>query len=101
MPIAILILVAVAAAFAQDQDRTFPTPAIPLWEKGAPGALGNEDRDQPTLTLYPPFRETIGTAVIIAPGGSYQGLAQNLEGRQVANWFNALGVTAFLLKYRL
>jgi acetyl esterase/lipase len=101
MRIVILVLVAVAPAFAQDQDRTFPTPTIPLWEKGAPGALGNEDRDQPTLTLYPTFRETNGTAVIIAPGGSYQGLAQNLEGRQVANWFNAFGVTAFLLKYRL
>lgn len=99
--IAILILVAGAAASAQDGDRTFPTPTIQLWEKGAPGALGNEDRDHPTLTLYPTFRETIGTAVIIAPGGSYQGLAQNLEGRQVANWFNAIGVTAFLLKYRL
>jgi hypothetical protein len=95
------LLVAVAAASAQDGDRTFPTPTIQLWEKGAPGALGNEDRDHPTLTLYPTFRETIGTAVIIAPGGSYQGLAQNLEGRQVANWFNAIGVTAFLLKYRL
>jgi acetyl esterase/lipase len=101
MRIAILVLVGVAAAFAQDRDLTFPTPAIPLWEKGVPGALGNEDRDQPMLTLYPTFRETIGTAVIIAPGGSYQGLAQNLEGRQVANWFNAIGVTAFLLKYRL
>jgi acetyl esterase/lipase len=99
MQIAILVLAAVVATSAQ--DPTFPTPTIPLWEKGAPGALGNEDRDQPTLTLYPTFRETIGTAVIIAPGGSYQGLAQNLEGRQVANWFNAIGVTAFLLKYRL
>jgi len=99
MRIAVLVLAAAVGAFAQ--DPTFPTRTIPLWEQGAPGALGNEDRDQPTLTLYPTFRETIGTAVIIAPGGSYQGLAQNLEGRQVANWFNAMGVTAFLLKYRL
>src|SRR5262245_1282505 len=99
MKIAILVLVASIEALAQ--DPTFPTRTIPLWEHGAPGALGNEDRDQPTLTLYSTFRETIGTAVIIAPGGSYQGLAQNLEGRQVANWFNAMGVTAFVLKYRL
>jgi len=99
MRTAILILLTISTAFAEDQ--TFPTTTIPLWEKNTPGALGTADSDQPTLTLYPTFRETIGTAVIIAPGGSYQGLAQNLEGRQVANWFNAAGVTAFLLKYRL
>jgi acetyl esterase/lipase len=39
--------------------------------------------------------------VIIAPGGSYLGLASNLEGRQVADWFTSRGVTAFVLKYRL
>jgi acetyl esterase/lipase len=99
MRIAILVLVAITGALAQ--DPTFPTHTIPLWETHAPGALADEERDRPTLTLYPTFRQTIGTAVIIAPGGSYEGLALNLEGRQVANWFNALGVTAFLLKYRL
>lgn len=93
----LLLLFTVAWA----QDSTFPTPAIPLWENGAPGALGTGESDQPTLTIYKPFRKPVGTAVIIAPGGSYMGLAQNLEGRQVANWFNAMGVTAFLLKYRL
>ena len=41
------------------------------------------------------------TAVIVAPGGSYHFLASNHEGRQVANWLNAMGVTAFVLKYRL
>jgi acetyl esterase/lipase len=39
--------------------------------------------------------------VIVAPGGAYRGLAANLEGRQVADWFAARGVTAFVLKYRL
>ena len=42
-----------------------------------------------------------GTAVILAPGGAYLGLAANLEGRQVADWFAARGVTAFVLRYRL
>jgi acetyl esterase/lipase len=42
-----------------------------------------------------------GTTVIVAPGGAYRGLASNLEGRQVADWFTARGVTAFVLKYRL
>ncbi len=83
------------------QDLTFPTPEIPLWANGAPGALGSEEADQPSVTVYKPFREPNGTAVILCPGGSYMGLALNLEGRQVANWFNAMGVTAFVLKYRL
>jgi acetyl esterase/lipase len=39
--------------------------------------------------------------VIVAPGGAYLGLAANLEGRQVADWFTSRGVTAFVLKYRL
>jgi acetyl esterase/lipase len=43
----------------------------------------------------------VSTGIIVAPGGGYGALAMNHEGRQVANWFNALGVTAFVLKYRL
>ena len=38
---------------------------------------------------------------VISPGGAYVGLASNLEGRQVADWFAARGVTAFVLQYRL
>ena len=80
-----------------DEPRT-----IPLWEHAAPGALGNQDQDIPTLTVYLPVDPSqTRTAVIVAPGGSYAMLASNHEGRQVANWFNALGVTAFVLKYRL
>jgi acetyl esterase/lipase len=75
---------------------------VRLWENGAPGALGSGDADQPTLTLYTPLDSAAsGTAVIVAPGGGYQFLATNHEGRQVADWLNALGITAFILKYRL
>ena len=57
-----------------------------LWENGAPGALGSGDLDQPTLTLYTPLDPAAsGTAVIVAPGGGYQFLATNHEGRQVAD----------------
>src|SRR5205823_12646814 len=69
-------------------------------EQGAPGALGNDESDRPTLTYYAPVYPT-GTAVVIAPGGGYVFVATNHEGRQIANWFNALGVAAFVLKYRL
>ena len=58
--------------------------------------------DIPTLTVFKPFDGTAnGSAVIIAPGGGYLGLAANHEGRQVADWFASRGVTAFVLRYRL
>jgi acetyl esterase/lipase len=73
-----------------------------LWDKSAPGALGEKDEDIPTLTLYPVgHRDKPGPAVVVAPGGSYRHLAANHEGRQIANWFNAMGITAFVLQYRL
>ncbi len=72
-----------------------------MWEGGAPGALGKADTDVPTLTAYRAPRVSNGTAVIVAPGGGYQNLAMEHEGRQFAYWFNAMGVTAFVLKYRL
>ena len=75
---------------------------IPLWENRAPGALGDADADRPTLTVFRAAgRQTGGTSVIIAPGGGYVNLAMDKEGRQIASWFNAMGVTAFVLKYRL
>lgn len=72
-----------------------------LWSNGAPGALGAADDDRPTLTVFRTTLRANGTAVIIAPGGGYTHLSMNNEGRQVAGWFNAMGVTAFVLKYRL
>jgi acetyl esterase/lipase len=84
-----------AKAAASDEPQTFP-----LWGNGAPGALGHEDSDIPTLTYYPAM-QGIPTAVIVAPGGGYRGLAMNHEGRQIANWLNAAGISAFVLKYRL
>ena len=73
-----------------------------LWEGGAPGALGTGDLDVPMLTVLRPQPRTENrTAVIVAPGGAYLGLASNLEGRQVADWYASRGVTAFVLRYRL
>lgn len=73
---------------------------VPLWTSSAPAALGDQDADKPTLTIYP-ARDPNGTAVIVCPGGGYGALADNHEGRQVANWLNAMGITGFVLKYRL
>ena len=71
---------------------------ILLWPDGAPGALGQEDGDRPTLTIYR-ARQPRAPPVVVAPGGGYGALASNHEGRQVANLLNAAGVTAFVLKY--
>jgi acetyl esterase/lipase len=82
-----------------------PPPASPqeilLWENGAPGALGQADTDKPTITAYRAPRGSTGTAIIVAPGGGYGALAMEHEGKQWAYWYNAMGVTAFVLKYRL
>ena len=74
---------------------------IPLWEAGAPGALGDTDADKPTLTIYRASRAAVGTGIVVAPGGGYGALAMDHEGRQVAAFFNAMGLSAFVLKYRL
>jgi len=74
---------------------------IVLWPGGAPGAVGNEPIDIPTLTPYlPPKDKITGAAIIVCPGGGYTHLADH-EGGPVAEWLNSLGVTAFVLKYRL
>lgn len=74
---------------------------IPLWPNGAPGALGNEAKDIPTLTVYlPPAELATGAAMVICPGGSYANLAEH-EGSHYARWFNSHGIAAFVLKYRL
>src|SRR5215469_4918978 len=75
---------------------------MPLWSGAAPGALGKDDADIPSMEVYLPRNTPAGmTAVVILPGGGYRNLALNHEGRQVANYLNAAGVAAFVLKYRL
>ena len=103
---ALIALSSVWGTLAQAQRTTSPNVEEPrkiyLWEGTAPGALGSDEADKPSLTYYAPWGENVsGTAVIVAPGGSYRFLASNHEGRQVANWFNALGIAAFVLTYRL
>lgn len=59
-------------------------------------------RGNPTLTVYHPLTaRSNGTAVIICPGGGYMRLSMTGEGMDVAKWLSSLGITAFVLKYRL
>ncbi len=56
----------------------------------------------PSITMYPASKENAtGTAVIILPGGGYGILAASHEGSDVALRLNKMGITAFVLKYRL
>jgi acetyl esterase/lipase len=73
-----------------------------LWPGGAPGAVGNEALDQPKITVYrAPAGTANGAAVVVCPGGGYVVLASDHEGKMVAEWLNSLGVSAFVLQYRL
>ena len=98
LPRILLGLTLLAGAGLQAQE---PAAEL-LWPASAPGALGTQAEDQPSITPYVlPKGTGSGTAVVICPGGGYQSLAMDKEGYQVAKWLNTLGVSAFVLKYRL
>ena len=90
-----------------------PAPVIPLWPEGVPGAKagGGEERiangrisniHVPTLTYFPaPGDRANKASVVVCPGGGYQIVAFSHEGIDVARRLNAMGVSAFVLKYRL
>ena len=84
------------------QANVAAAKTVLLWPAGAPGSQGEEDIDKPTLTVYlPAGANATKTGVVVAPGGGYQHLAMEKEGTAVAQWLNARGVAAFVLKYRL
>jgi acetyl esterase/lipase len=56
---------------------------------------------QPSLTVYPPKGKNTGAAALVFPGGSYVRLAWNLEGTEVCDWLNSMGMTCVLVKYRV
>jgi acetyl esterase/lipase len=86
---------------AMPLDPALGITTIPLWNGVPPDSSGPVEA-VPTLTVFlPQPGRGNGTAIVIAPGGAYRGLASNLEGRQVADWFTSRGVTAFVLRYRL
>ena len=97
---------------------------LEIWPHGAPGAptnlaaegdtttakenlvagkplvrLGNVS--VPTLTLYKPTGKNTGAAVVVFPGGGYRILAIDLEGTEVCDWLNSIGIMCVLLKYRV
>lgn len=112
-----LALVANQTAIAQEH------PEVEIWPNGLPAGAVAFDADKakelteatkadpkgyirfvdtPSLTVYQAPKESAnGSAVVICPGGGYQLLAWQHEGVELAEWFNSIGVTAFILKYRV
>ncbi len=100
-------------AFGQDST------VIHLWEKQVPGlndkkhpAIVTEnhsnhvtrltDVTDPTMTVFQPDSSVNRhAAVLVCPGGAYKILAINLEGYEIAHWLNSMGITAFVLQYRV
>ncbi len=87
---------------------------IPLWEKGkTPNSKGMELKDDIRnervyqvgtpgfYAFFPSQQENKGAAILICPGGGYERLAYQISGTQLAKWFNTLGISAFVLNYRL
>jgi len=87
---------------------------IPLWETGkmpnSKGiALKDEIRNERVYQVgtpgfyafFPSNQENKGAAVLICPGGGYERLAYVISGTQLAKWFNSIGISAFVLNYRL
>src|SRR5690349_10979231 len=56
---------------------------------------------RPTLTVYqPPKDKNTDVAMLICPGGGYHNLGWDVEGTEIAEWLNSIGVTGIILKYR-
>ena len=95
-------LVSVLMFFALTANINAQSAPIVLWENGAPNAVGKEAQDIPTITPFlAPKENATGAVVLVCPGGGYARLSDVKEGSDVAKWLNTLGISAFVLKYRL
>ena len=116
-PLPVLILMVASAAFAQGPDPS-PPAEIPLYPGAAPGSEKWDWREKavtrpnglptvtdvvrPVLLHYPAEKgKAVGSAMIVAPGGGFRALMISYEGVDIARRLNAMGVDAFILKYRL
>ncbi|GGY70405.1 endo-1,4-beta-xylanase [Cellvibrio zantedeschiae] len=108
-----LIITAVALVFTNIAMADEPQ-VIYLWKKGAPGFEKLKDKPEsaqdwwvrdinnPSIVVFKPPKEIANsTAILVAPGGGHRNLVFNSEGRDAAQFLNKLGITVFVLKYRL
>ena len=110
-----LYLVALVTIFLSLND-SFGQTILPLWPDGVPNQNPSREVENkmyqdilrisnvqnPTLEVFLPAKKTAtGQAVVICPGGGYSILAYDWEGIDIAKWYNAQGIAAVVLKYRL
>jgi acetyl esterase/lipase len=81
--------------------RAAEPAVVRLWLNGPPGTPATKPGDEPVLYMTRPTGRPTSSAVIVLPGGGYGHLAMSYEGHDIGAWFNSLGVTAFVLKYRM
>jgi acetyl esterase/lipase len=97
---------------------SYSQTVIPLYDDSIPNSKPHPDEEvteinkdsiliirkisRPTLTIFlPPADKNTGAAVVICPGGGYWVTASQHEGTDVAKRFNEMGISAFVLKYRI
>lgn len=110
----ILLAACLALPLMNTALRAAAPAVIDIWPEGVPGLKpdAGPERDEgegrvaninhPTLTCFPaPAESANGTAVVICPGGGYARLSFQHEGIDIARRFNTLGISAFVLKYRV
>jgi len=103
LPILATVILAARPTTAAQPDTTDAASQpeeLLLWSQDVPGSLGSEPGDRPHLHLYRVKSDQPTPAIVILPGGGYGHLAADHEGRQIAEYFNNLGVTAAVCFYR-
>lgn len=96
----LILAFAFAATIGRAQNEDAGKRTVLLWSEGAPDAKGPGPEHQPSLEVFCPESNASGAAVVICPGGGYGNLALDHEGKQIAQYYNSIGVTAFVLTYR-
>jgi acetyl esterase/lipase len=106
----IVFMTATTVLFAQQEFSIYEGPipnALPcnkeeVVSKNATGKIIIANVTSPTVTVFNPAKQDANkTAIIVCPGGGYARLASGHEGNEVAEAFNKIGITVFVLKYRL
>jgi acetyl esterase/lipase len=97
----LFLFFAVISLHAQPLAPKDYPPAIPLWSGAAPGSLGSGWGDMAYLYTFLPKTRSTKAAIVVIPGGGYQGVAMGYEGFEIAQWLNAQGMAAFVLDYRV
>lgn len=77
-----------------------PASAIPIWDGTPPGYQPGYGQPVPTVTPYLSQHNSLSSAVVVLPGGGYTHKAGH-EAEPVAHWLNTIGISAFVLDYRV